>query len=106
MTIELSAIRVEGRPERGQYVYDLPDGSRAVMDFFEQPPGIMTIDHTETPRSHRSQGIAGALVSRAVQDFRAAGKKVIPACPFAYRKFREHPEWSDVLLRDWGRQAR
>jgi predicted GNAT family acetyltransferase len=100
IAIEPSAIRLEGTADRGQYIYDLSDGSRAVLDFFEQPAGVITIDHTETPRAHRSQGIAGALVARAVDDFRAAGKKVIPACPFAYRKFREHPEWSDLLLRE------
>ena len=48
---------------------------------------------------HRGQGVAAALVARAVGDFRAAGKKVIPACPYAYRKFDEHPEWADVLYR-------
>ena len=98
MTIDPKAIRIEGAPDRGRYVYDLPDGSEAELTFFEQPPGVVTIDHTETPPKHRSQGIAAALVARAVEDFRAAGKKVIPACPFAYRTFRKHPEWSDLLL--------
>jgi predicted GNAT family acetyltransferase len=96
--IDPKSIRVEGTPDRGRYVHEFPDGATAVLTFFEQPPGIVTIDHTETPRQHRGQGVAGALVARAVEDFRAGRKKVIPACPFAYRKFREHPEWSDLLL--------
>jgi hypothetical protein len=39
------------------------------------------------------------LVQRAVDDARAAGKKLVPLCPFAAAQFRRHPEWSDVLNR-------
>lgn len=98
MAIDPHSIRLENGDGRSRYVYDLPDGSQAVLDFFEVPAGVVTIDHTETPPKHRDQGIAGALVARAVEDFRAAGKKVIPACPFAYREFRLHPEWADLLI--------
>jgi predicted GNAT family acetyltransferase len=100
MAIEQRSIRLENGSGRSRYIYDLPDGSQAVLDFFEVPQGVVTIDHTETPVKHRNQGIGGALVARAVDDFRAAGKKVIPACPFAYREFRLHPEWGDLLVGD------
>ena len=100
MAIDQRKIRVENGSGRSRYVYDLPDGSQAVLDFFEVPQGVVTIDHTETPVKHRNQGIGGALVARAVDDFRAAGKKIIPACPFAYREFRLHPEWGDLLVGD------
>ena len=98
MTIDPQSIRLENGSGRSRYVYDLSDGSQAVLDFFEVPAGVVTIDHTETPVRHRNQGIAGALVARAIEDFRTAGKKVIPACPFAYREFRHHPEWADLLV--------
>ena len=98
MTVDPRSIRIERGDGRSRYVYDLPDGSQAVLDFFEVPAGVVTIDHTETPTKHRNQGIGGALVARAVEDFRAAGKKVIPACPFAYREFRHHPAWADLLV--------
>jgi predicted GNAT family acetyltransferase len=35
-----------------------------------------------------------------VEDFRAAGKRVIPACWFARQQFQEHPDWADLLTRD------
>jgi uncharacterized protein len=100
MAIDPQSIRLENGDGRSRYVYDLPDGSQAVLDFFEVPQGVVTIDHTETPVKHRDQGIGGALVARAVEDFRTGGKKVIPACPFAYRQFRLHPEWADLLVGD------
>ena len=37
------------------------------------------------------------LVERGVADARAAGRKIIPLCPFAAAQFRRHPEWADVL---------
>ena len=49
------------------------------------------------PAAFRGQGVGQALVARAVADFRAAGKKVLPLCPFAAAQFRRHPEWADLL---------
>ena len=100
MATDPSAIRVEGGPDDGRYVYDFADGTIAMLTYFEGPVGVVTIDHTETPPRHRNQGVAGALVARAVEDFRVAGKRIIPACPFVYGEFRRHPEWSDLLLPD------
>jgi len=37
------------------------------------------------------------LITRAIDDARAAGLKIIPLCPFAQAQFRRHPEWADVL---------
>jgi hypothetical protein len=99
MKIHQASIALEANGERGRYVYRFDDGSEAELTFFERPEGLVTIDHTETPMKHRGQGIAEVLVARAVGDFRAQGKKVIPACPYAYKKFREHPDWADVLHR-------
>jgi predicted GNAT family acetyltransferase len=97
MAIDPDAIRVEGGQGKGRYIYQFADGMRSVLTFFEESVGTVTIDHTETPPRHRNQGVASALVARAVADFRAAGKKIIPACPFVYSEFRQHPEWSDLL---------
>ncbi len=97
MTPNPRGIRHEGGTERGRYVHPFADGSEAELVYFERPPGVVTLIHTETPPQHRGEGAASALVARAVRDFRAAGKKIIPACPFAAAEFRRHPEYRDVL---------
>jgi len=56
-------------------------------------------DHTGVPDAFRGQGAGLRLVTRAVEDARAQGKKIIPLCPFANAQFRRHPEWADVLKR-------
>jgi predicted GNAT family acetyltransferase len=99
MTIDRGAIRLEKGNGRGRYSYRFADGSEAEMDYVEDAPGVVTITHTETPRQHRGNGVAAALVTRAVEDFRAAGLKVVPACWFARGMFEAKPKWQDLLYR-------
>ena len=67
------------------------------MTFSKAGEHQVIIDHTEVRRRVPRQGRRPALVTRAVEDARAAGKTVIPLCPFAAAQFRRHPEWADVL---------
>ena len=99
MSIEASDIRLETEPGGGRYVYRFPDGALAELDFVDRDAGVVVITHTGTPPQHRGKGIAAALVKRAVADFRAAGRKVVPACSYADAQFRAHPDWADLLHR-------
>ena len=74
-----------------------PGGAEAEMTFTKVGEHQIIIDHTEVPDVFRGQGAGLRLVTRAVEDMRAAGKKIIPLCPFANAQFRRHPEWADVL---------
>lgn len=96
MTIDASEISLEDGSGKGRYVYRA-DGEEAEMTFTRAGEGLVIIDHTGVPDAFRGQGVGAALVARAVADFRAAGKKVMPLCPFAAAQFRRHPEWADVL---------
>ena len=100
MSIDRDAVILEGGASGGRYLYRFEDGSEAEMAYVERRPGVVTITHTGTPPQHRGQGVAAAIVARAVTDFRAAGHKVVPACWFAREQFDVHPEWSDLLARD------
>ncbi len=60
---------------------------------------LVIIDHTGVPDALRGTGAGAALVARAVADFRAAGLRVLPLCPFAAAQFRRHPDWADLLDR-------
>ena len=35
-------------------------------------------------------------VTRAVEDARAAGRSIVPLCPYALSQFKRHPDWHDV----------
>ncbi|MCX8567675.1 MULTISPECIES: GNAT family N-acetyltransferase [Hyphomicrobiales] len=97
MTEELPVIELEDRGTKGRYVIRGAGGAEAEMTYTTISDHLFIIDHTEVPDAFRGQGAGLRLVTRAVEDARAAGKKIIPLCPFAAAQFRRHPEWADVL---------
>lgn len=55
----------------------------AEITFPETEAGVCCIDHTFVDDSMRGMGIAGELVSRAVQQIQANGKQVTATCSYA-----------------------
>lgn len=96
MTIDPTAITLEETGSKGRYSYRVGD-DEAEMTYSRAGAALLIIDHTGVPDAFRGQGVGAALVTRAVEDARAAGKKILPLCPFAAAQFRRHPEWADVL---------
>jgi predicted GNAT family acetyltransferase len=94
---ESPLIEVEDRGSKGRYLLRSPAGDEAEMTFSRVSDQLIIIDHTEVTDAFRGQGAGLRLVTRAVEDARAAGRKIIPLCPFAASQFRRHPEWADVL---------
>lgn len=94
---QLPEIRLEDYGSKGRYSIRSEAGAVAEMTFSKVGDTQIIIDHTEVPDAFRGQGVGLSLVTRAVEDARAAGKTIIPLCPFANAQFRRHPEWADVL---------
>lgn len=97
MTDDLPGIELEDNGSKGRYVLRGTGGAEAEMTFTKIGENQIIIDHTGVPDAFRGQGAGLRLVTRAVEDARAAGKKIIPLCPFAAAQFQRHPEWADVL---------
>ena len=92
------SIRREDTASKGRYAYrGAPDLPEAEMTFSKAGESLLIIDHTEVPDAYRGQNVGLALVNKAVEDARAAAKKILPLCPFAAAQFRRHPEWHDIL---------
>jgi len=99
MSEQLPEIELEESGSKGRYVLRGPDGAEAELTFTRVGDKQLIIDHTGVPDAFRGQGAGLRLVSRAVEDARTSGRKIIPLCPFAAAQFRRHPEWADVLKR-------
>ncbi len=99
MREQLPEIELEESGSKGRYVLRGPDGAEAELTFTRVGDKQLIIDHTGVPDAFRGQGAGLRLVSRAVEDARTSGRKIIPLCPFAAAQFRRHPEWADVLKR-------
>ena len=91
MSIGLSRNDAEGR-------YELRlDGDRVgIADFFERSD-VIVLPHTETVPAFRGRGLAGQLIAFALDDVRAAGKKVSPVCPFVADYIRQNPQYADLV---------
>ena len=88
MTDTLPEIRLEDTGSKGRYFLRSGAGDQARMTFSRAGGHMIIIDPTEVPDAFRGQGAGLRLVTRAVEDMRAAGKKIIPLCPFAAAQFR------------------
>lgn len=95
MPAEISIKREDGR--HGRWYAALEGGAEAEMTYRRWDGGIISIDHTFVPESHRGQGIAEALMQAAITDARADGLRIRPLCSYAVLQFRRHPEWRDLL---------
>ena len=73
---------VEGRLAVAEYV---PQGDRLVFT------------HTVVPPELRSRGLAEKLVRTALEDARAAGRKVVPQCSYVRVFIRRHPEFQSLV---------
>lgn len=92
------AIVLDEGASKGRYVYRA-EGAEAEMTFSKAGEKLIIIDHTEVPEAFRGQGVGAALVLRAVEDARAAGRRILPLCTFAAAQFRRNADWADVLDR-------
>lgn len=98
MKAEPSEVTFEDHGARGRYVWRA-EGAEAAMTFTRAGEKLIIIDHTEVPEALGGRGVGVAMVTRAVEDARAAGIRILPLCPFAAAQFRRHPDWEDVLDR-------
>ena len=76
---------------RGRYELRI-DGEPTGWLEYRHSRTSMIITRTEIAPDHQGQGLGPLLVKRALEDARAAGKAVIPACAFAKGYLARHPE--------------
>ena len=60
--------------------------------------GKLIIEHTEVPEALEGRGVAGHIVSAALEYARAQNLKVLPICPFAKAFIGKHREYQDLLV--------
>jgi uncharacterized protein len=83
--------------------YELHVGDAlAVQVRYVDRPGHVDFIHTETAEQYKGQGLAGVLAHFALDDVVAAGKRIIPHCPYIYRYLRKHDAYTQCI--DWPEQ--
>jgi len=90
-----AAPRVRHNTSAHRYEIEV-DGRLAVAEY-EWQDGRQIFTHTLVPPELRGQGLAEALVRTALDDARAAGQKVTPACSYVAAYIKRHPEYQALV---------
>ena len=90
-------VTVTDVPERHRYEA-AEDGSLAGFVTYRPGGDVITFLHTEVDPDHEGRGVGGQLARAALDDARARGLRVVPACPFVRAWIEGHPEYRDLVV--------
>ncbi|HEX8466854.1 MAG TPA: GNAT family N-acetyltransferase [Allosphingosinicella sp.] len=87
----------EVRNNEVEHRYELEVEGQLALAAYRLRDGRITFTHTEVPSALEGKGIGSKLVKAALDDVRAEGLKVVPACAFVKHYMDTHPEVQDLL---------
>jgi predicted GNAT family acetyltransferase len=76
---------------------EIAEGGAIAFLTYRMKDGAVEYVHSETPPELRGRGLAGALAKFALERDKAAGRKVIPTCPFVKTYIDRHPEYAALV---------
>ena len=74
-----------------RYELDTPHGLAIAV--YREQAGSRLFTHTEVPPADEGHGFGAELVRAALDDTKAHGFKIVPACSFVVAYMRRHPEY-------------
>ena len=92
-------ISVVDAKERSRYEALDTDGNLMGFVDYKLHPGVISFLHAETLPEFRGRGVAGRIASKSLDDARALGLRVKPACPFYKDYLEQHTEYADLVRR-------
>lgn len=88
--------RVHKAEDRSRYEL-VVDGDVVGIADYRADDDHVVMPHTVIDPSRRGEGLGAILVGAALDDVRAAGKRVVPACWFVREFIDEHDEYADLV---------
>lgn len=73
------------------------DGTFAGFTQALEDGDVVTFPHTVVFDEFEGQGLAGQLVTAALDDVRIRGKKIVAECPYVARFVEKHPAYADLV---------
>lgn len=90
-----TGIQVRRLDDEGAYVGELEGEVVANLTYARRDGRVVLLETTVLP-SMRGRGIAGALISGALDDLRERGESVRVECPAVAGYLSRHPEYADL----------
>jgi predicted GNAT family acetyltransferase len=73
------------------------DGEQAGFADYIEDGDQRIFHHTVIDKAFGGRGLGSTLIRAALDDTRAAGKRVVPTCSFVEAYITKHPEYSDLV---------
>lgn len=89
-------IAVADNPDESRYEIRVNDELAGFSQYRRRSQALAFI-HTEVDDRFEGQGLAGQLISFALDDARDRGLAVLPFCPFVKGYIERHPEYLDLV---------
>ncbi|MEO7412250.1 MAG: GNAT family N-acetyltransferase [Opitutaceae bacterium] len=90
----------EVRHNAAAHRYEMELSGQLALADYALESGRMILTHTFVPPELRGRGLAEKLVRRALDDARAQGMKVVPACSYVAAFIQRHSEYRLLLPDD------
>lgn len=90
-------VNVEHQGADHRYVITVNGEQAGFADYREVDAGTRDFNHTVIDPQFRGQGLSGKLVQEALDDTRAAGKKIIPTCSAVEHFVQKNEEYKDLV---------
>jgi predicted GNAT family acetyltransferase len=85
-------LSVRHNEAASRYELDTPHG--LAIAAYRQQGDSRVFTHTEVPLADEGHGLGAELVRVALDDTKAHGFKIVPACSFVVAYVRRHPEYA------------
>lgn len=92
-------MSIEIKPGEDRYDIVVDGKPAGFLETRTRPDAVLFL-HTEISPDFSGQGLAGKLVTAALDDVRSRGGSVLPYCPYVRSFIAKHREYEDLVPED------
>jgi len=93
----MSDIDIVYVPEKSRYEIHVDGKVAGITRAKEGDDGVLLFSHTEVDDAYEGQGLASKLVTGALDDVRARGRRIEVTCEYVEGFLEKHPEYQDLV---------
>jgi len=81
--------------EQSRFEYRVGEALATVS--YRREPGVRVLTYAKVPAALEGRGVGSAMARAVLEELRARGERVVPACGFIAAFIERHPEFAELL---------